>query len=135
MFNQKLDFTFSDSLSLLFAIKIDVFPLFTGFNSHSGHFPWKQLLKINLHDFLTNSRDSCKKYCLHNCTLWGIATIVDPRIKFGLRKGDCFVKKMSFSRVFLRWSWIFFSPIGLVSFIDPLYQKVAKAWCWKLPKY
>ena len=29
----------SASLSLLFTIKIDVFPLFTGFNSHSGLFP------------------------------------------------------------------------------------------------
>ena len=35
------------SLSRLFAIKIDVFALFTSFNSHSGLFPLKQLLKIN----------------------------------------------------------------------------------------
>ena len=85
--------------------------------------------------FLINSRHSCKKYCLHNFTLWGITITVDPRIKFGLRKGDCFVKKLSFSRVFPRWSWIFFSSIGLVSFVDPLHQKLAKAWCWKLLKY
>ena len=35
------------SLSLLFAIKIDVFPNFKNFYSHSGIFPRKQLLKIN----------------------------------------------------------------------------------------
>ena len=36
MLNQKLDFS---SLSRLFTIKIDVFALFTSFNSHSGLFP------------------------------------------------------------------------------------------------
>ena len=35
------------SLSRLFTIKTDVFALFTRFNSHSGLFPCKQLLKIN----------------------------------------------------------------------------------------
>ena len=29
------------SLSLLFTIKSDVFPLFTSFNSHSGLVPWQ----------------------------------------------------------------------------------------------
>ena len=95
----------------------------------------KAITENQLHDFLINSRHSCKKYCLHNSTLWGITITVDPWIKFGLRKGDRFIKKLSFFRVFLRWSWTFFSPIGLVSFIDPLHQKLAKAWCWKLPKY
>ena len=68
----------------------------------------KAITENQLHDFLINSRHSCKKYCLHNSTLWRITITVDPRIKFGLRKGDCFVKKLSFSRVLLRWSWIFF---------------------------
>ena len=40
MLNQKLDFSFS--LSRLFTIKIDVFPFFASFNSHSGLFPQKQ---------------------------------------------------------------------------------------------
>ena len=44
MLNQKLDFSFFESFIY---IKIDVFALFTSFNSHSGLFPWKQLLKIN----------------------------------------------------------------------------------------
>ena len=48
-------------------------------------------------------------------------------VEFGLRKGDCFVEKVvifpSFSSVIMN----FFSPIGLVSFIDPLHQKLAKA--------
>ena len=83
-------------LSRLFTIKIDVF------------FPFPQVLiptvvglltESQLHDFLIiNSRYSC----LHNSTLLGITITVDPRIKFGFRKGDCFVKKLSFSRVFLR---------------------------------
>ena len=51
------------------------------------------------------------------------------------QEGRLFRQKLSFSRVFLRWSWIFFSPIGLVSFIDPLHQKLAKAWCRKLPNF
>ena len=87
----------------------------------------KAITENQLHDFLINSRCSCQKYCLHKSTLWGITIIVDPRIKFGLRKGDCFVKKLSFSRAFLRWPWIFFSPIGLALFIDPLHQKNSKS--------
>ena len=44
-----------------------------------------------------------------------------------LQKGVIF---LSFSSVIM----IFFSPIGLISFIDPPHQKIANAWCWKLPK-
>ena len=44
MLNQKLDFSFFESFIYN---KIDVFALFTSFNSHSGLFPLKQLLKIN----------------------------------------------------------------------------------------
>ena len=29
---------------------------------------------------------------------------VDPRINFGLRKGDCLVTKLTFSCLFLGWS-------------------------------
>ena len=65
-------------------------------------FSMKAITENQLHDFLINSIHSCKNYCLHNSTLGGITITVDPRIKFGLRKGDCFVKKLSFSRVFLR---------------------------------
>ena len=43
-----------------------------------------------------------------SCTLWGITITVGPRIKFGLRMGDYFFKKLSFSCAFLRWSWFFF---------------------------
>ena len=56
----------------------------------------KAITENQLHDFLINSRHSCKKYCLHNSTLWGITITVHPRIKFGLRKGDCFIKMLSF---------------------------------------
>ena len=55
------------SLSRLFTIKIDVFALFTTFNSHSGAI--KAITENQLHDFLINSRHSCKNYCLHNSTL------------------------------------------------------------------
>ena len=51
------------SFSRLFAIKIDVFALLTYFNS------MKAITQNQLHDFLINSRHSCKKYCLHNSTL------------------------------------------------------------------
>ena len=54
-----------------------------------------------------------------------ITITVDPRIKFGLRKRDSFVKKMSFSRVF-SVTMSFFSPIILISFIDPCHQRIAK---------
>ena len=48
----------------------------------------KAITENQLHDFLINSRYSCKKYCLHNSTLLGITITVHPRIKFGLRKGE-----------------------------------------------
>ena len=38
---------------------------------------------------------------------------------------------LSFSSVIMNFSL----PIELISFIDPRHQKIAKAWCWKLPKY
>ena len=57
------------SLSLLFTIKIDVFRLFTGFNSKQWSFSIKAITENQLHDFSINSRHSCKKYCLHNRTL------------------------------------------------------------------
>ena len=67
----------------------------------------KAITENQLHDFLINNRHSCKKYCLHNSTLWGIKITVDPRIKFGLRKRDCFVKKVvifpSFSSVIMNF--------------------------------
>ena len=65
-------------------------------------FSMKAITENQLHGFLINSRNSCKKYCLHNSTLLGITITVDPRIKFGLREGDCLVKKLSFSGAFLR---------------------------------
>ena len=79
------------SLSRLFTIKIYAFAFFTSFNSHNGLF----------HDFLINSRHSCKKYCLHNSTLWGIAITVDPRIILGSGRGIVWSKAVifpSFSR-------------------------------------
>ena len=69
-----------------------------------------------LHDFLINSRYSCKKCCLHNSTLLGITITVDPGIKFGLRKGNCFCHFPEF----------FFSSIGVISPVDPLHQKYQK---------
>ena len=78
--------------------KTDVFPLFTSSNSHSGFFFMKPINENQLDDFLI--KHSCKKYCLHNCTLWGITITVDPRIKFDLKKGDCFVKKCQFTEFF-----------------------------------
>ena len=67
----------------------------------------KAITENRLHDFLINSRHSRKKYCLHNSTLLGITITLDPRIKFGLRKGDCFVKKVvifpSFSSVIMNF--------------------------------
>ena len=72
--NQKLDF--SSFFESFIYNKIGVFPLFTGFNSHSGVFH-EAITENQLHDFLINSRHSCKKYCLHNSTLWGITFTVD----------------------------------------------------------
>ena len=93
-----------DPLSRLFTIKVVLISLFTSFNFHSCFKPIKASTENQLHDFLINSRHSHENYCLHNCTLWGITVTIDPLIKFGLRVGDCFVKKLSFSCVFLRWS-------------------------------
>ena len=63
----------------------------------------KAITENQLHDFLINSRHSCKKYCLYNSTLWGISITVDPGIKVGLRKGRLFRQKvvifLSFSSV------------------------------------
>ena len=84
-------------LSCLFTIKIDVFSRFYKFYFPQWSFSMKAITENQLHDFLINSRYSCKKYCLHNSTLLRITVTVDPQIKFGLRKGDCFVKKLSFS--------------------------------------
>ena len=50
-------------------------------------FSMKAITENQLHDFLINSRYSCKKCCLHNSTLLGTTVTVDPRM---LRKGDCF---------------------------------------------
>ena len=54
--------------------------------------------------------------------------------KIWAQEGRLFGQKvvifLSFSLVIMN----FFSPIELVSFIDPVHQKLAKAWCWKLPK-
>ena len=88
---------------------------------------WKSIARFS---------NSCKKYCLHNCTLWGITITVDPRTKFGLRKGDCFVKKMSFSRVFFsRWPWIFFLTNRTNFVYWSSSPRIAKTCCWKLLKY
>ena len=103
-----------------------VFSLFTSFNPLSGLFSIKAITENQLNNLLINNRHSYKKYCLHNCTWWGITITVDPWIKFGLRKGDRFVKKLSFSCVCLRWLWIF-SLIELIPFIDPLHQKNRKS--------
>ena len=86
----------------------------------------KAITENQLHDFVINSRHSCKKYWLHSCTFWEITITVDRRIKFRLRKGDCSWKRCFFSRVSLRWPWNLFSSIRLISFIDPLYQKASK---------
>ena len=83
-------------------------PCFTGFNPHKWSFSTKAIIQNQLHDFQINSIHSCKKHCLHNCTSWGIAITVDPRIKFGLRKGDCFVEKMSCSPIFFAVTMNFF---------------------------
>ena len=73
---------------------------------------WSSFMKATtenqLHDFLISCGHSCKKYCVHNWALWGITITVDPPIKFELKKGDCFFKKVLFSRVFPRWPWFFF---------------------------
>ena len=53
------------SLSRLFTIKSNVFPLFISFDSHSGLFYQKAITENQLHDFLINSRHSCRKYCSH----------------------------------------------------------------------
>ena len=113
----------------------------------------KAITENQLHDFLINNRYSCKKYCLHNSRLLGITITVDPQIKFGIRKKYClhnstllgitikvhppikfglrkgehlFRQKVvifpSFSSVIMN----FFSPIGLISPIDPLHQKYQK---------
>ena len=60
----------SASLSLLFTIKIDVFPsLNKKFSFPQWSFSVKAITENQLHDFLIDSKHSCKKYCLHNCTL------------------------------------------------------------------
>ena len=74
----------------------------------------KAITGDKLHDFLINSRYSCKKYCLHNSTLLGITITVDPRIKFGLRKGDCYVKKLSFPKFFFGDHEFFSHRLGLI---------------------
>ena len=56
------------SLSLLFTIKIDVFP-FLQVLIPTVVFSMKAITENQLHDFLINSRHSCKEYCLHNCIL------------------------------------------------------------------
>ena len=54
------------SLSLLLEIKIDVFPFLQVL---IPTVVFKAITENQLHDFLINSRHSCKKYCSHNCTL------------------------------------------------------------------
>ena len=106
MLNQKLDFSFCESF--IYNKKCYV-PFLQVLSPAVVFFSMKAITENQLHNFLINSRDSYKKCCLHSCTLWGITITIDPLIKFWLRKGDCFVKKLSFSFVFLRWSWIFFT--------------------------
>ena len=48
--------------------------------------------------------------------------IIDPRIKFGLRKGEYFVKTFHFPAIFFCDN-DFFSLIELISIVDPLHQK------------
>ena len=62
------NFTLSSS-SRLFTIKIGVFSRFISFNSHSGLFHEAITKNSKLHDFLINSRYSCKKYCSQNSTI------------------------------------------------------------------
>ena len=91
------------SLSCLFTIKIDVFALFTSFNSHSVFFFVKAITENQLHDFLINSRHSFKKYCLHSSTLSGV-TITD---KIWAQEGRLFRQKVvifpSFSSVIMNF--------------------------------
>ena len=83
------------SSSRLFTIKIDVFFFhFYKFYFPQWSFSMKTITENRLHDYLIDSRHSCRKHCLHNSTLWGITITADPRIKFGLRKGDCFLRKL-----------------------------------------
>ena len=56
------------SLSRLFTMKIDVFALLQVLIP-TVVFSMKAITENQLHDFLINSRHSCKKYCLHNSTL------------------------------------------------------------------
>ena len=56
------------SLSRLFTTKIDVFS-FLQVLIPTVAFSIKAITDNQLHDFLINSRHSCKKYCLHNSTL------------------------------------------------------------------
>ena len=53
----------------------------------------KAITENQLHDFLINSR----YYTIFTqySTLLGFTITVDPQIKFGLRKVDCFIKKLS----------------------------------------
>ena len=97
MLNQKLDFSFFESFIYN---KNWCFCAFYKFKFPQWHFSMKTITENQLHDFPINSRHSCKKYCLHNSTLWGITITADPRIKFGLRKGDCFVKSCLFPEFF-----------------------------------
>ena len=87
----------------------------------------KAITENQLHDSLINSRHSCKKYCLHNSTLWGITITVDIWIKFGFRKGELLRQKVVISPSFSSVNMNLFSPIGQISLIDPLHQKIAKA--------
>ena len=51
---------------------------------------------------------------------------VDPRIKFGLEKGEFFVKKCHFPAFFFGDD-DFISLIELISLVYPLHQKIAKS--------
>ena len=88
----------------------------------------KAITENPLHDFLINSRYSSKKYCSHNSTLLGITITVDPRIKFGpAQEGRLFRQKVVFFASFSSMIMNFFSPIGLISLVDSLHQKISKA--------
>ena len=87
-------------------------------------FSMKAITENQLHDFLINSKHSCEKYCLHIRRNYNHRRSSD---KIWAQEGRLFRQKVifpSFSSVIMNF---FFSPIGLVSFIDPLHQKLAKA--------
>ena len=110
-------------LSHLFAIKIDVFSPFLQVLIPTVVFSMKAITENPLHDFLINSRYSCKKYCSHNSTLLGITITVDPWIKFGpAQEGRLFRQKVVIFSSFSSVIMTFFSPIGLISLIDSLHQ-------------